>query len=108
MLLHVSGFVGIFIYLGCLPKLIFKIFFFVLGQLCMFAAYLNCILVVYQFSFQHHSLPLLIACIILDVIFVLKMFLEMHKAYIDRYGDYIVDNRKIRAMYDHFCYINDL
>lgn len=80
-------------------------FFIVIEQLCMFGAYLNCILVVYQFAFQHHTIALLMTCVILDVIFILKMFLEMHKAYIDRYGDYIVDNRKIRAMYDYFLLI---
>lgn len=37
-------------------------------------------------------------CVIFDVIFIYKVFLDIHSGYMNRYGDYVLNPQKVRKM----------
>ncbi|XP_037296930.1 uncharacterized protein LOC115445031 isoform X2 [Manduca sexta] len=64
--------------------------------LCL--SYIDFMLLVYQMAFQ--SIPYFFhICVTFDVIFLYKTFLDMHSGYMNRYGDYVLNPKKVRAMY---------
>ncbi|XP_015840575.2 uncharacterized protein LOC100141648 [Tribolium castaneum] len=98
------NFVGCF--LLCLPWKFFSItipeyslFIKIFDVYCLFLAHVNSLLVLYEFSFQNHNNFLLGVAIYTDVTFILKILIEMHKTYENRFGEHITSNKKIVSRY---------
>ncbi|KAM3966948.1 uncharacterized protein ACR2FA_011829 [Aphomia sociella] len=66
--------------------------------LILFLSYIDFMALIYQMAFL--SIPhFFYICIVFDSIFLYKIFLDMHSGYMNRYGDYILNPRKVRKMY---------
>ncbi|XP_075976271.1 uncharacterized protein LOC142976664 [Anticarsia gemmatalis] len=64
----------------------------------LFLSYMDFILVVYQMAFL--SVPYyLYICIVIDIVFLYKLFLDIHSGYMNRYGDYVLNPSKVRKKY---------
>ncbi|KAJ2938987.1 hypothetical protein O0L34_g18965 [Tuta absoluta] len=44
-------------------------------------------------------------CIVTDIICIYKLFLDIHTGYMNRYGDYVLNPRKVRKMYFSKVYL---
>ncbi|KPJ19458.1 Potassium voltage-gated channel protein eag [Papilio machaon] len=64
----------------------------------MCLSYVDFMILVYQMAFMSNAYFLYI-CIVFDIIFIYKIFLDMHTGYTNRYGDYILNPKKVRKMY---------
>ncbi|XP_028170550.1 uncharacterized protein LOC114360170 [Ostrinia furnacalis] len=75
-----------------------------MDQFTLILAYVDFMLLVYQMAFL--SIPyFLYICVTLDVIFWYKLFLDMHSGFMNRYGDYILNPKKVREMYFSKVYL---
>lgn len=66
------------------------------AHVIVIAALLSCIISTYQFAFYHNTIALLCCNVILDLIFLFKMVLDLHKPYLDIHRALIMDPKKIR------------
>ncbi|XP_013174089.1 PREDICTED: uncharacterized protein LOC106122580 isoform X1 [Papilio xuthus] len=64
----------------------------------MCLSYIDFMILIYQMAFMSNAYFLYI-CIVFDIIFLYKIFLDMHTGYTNRYGDYILNPKKVRNMY---------
>ncbi|XP_049871178.1 uncharacterized protein LOC126370383 [Pectinophora gossypiella] len=70
----------------------------------IFLAYAEFMILVYQLAFL--SVPYYFyICIVMDVIFFYKLFLDFHTGYMNRYGDYVLNPQKVRKMYFSKVYL---
>lgn len=67
--------------------------------LVLVAAYVNIILITYQFFFYDVSRIYIIPSIFIDLVFVLKILLDFQTAYVNKLGDYVLDLTLIRKRY---------
>uniref|UniRef100_A0A2A4JMM9 Cyclic nucleotide-binding domain-containing protein n=1 Tax=Heliothis virescens TaxID=7102 RepID=A0A2A4JMM9_HELVI len=72
--------------------------------LILFLSYVDFMLLVYQMAFL--SIPYFFyVCVIFDILFLFKVFLDVHSGYMNRYGDYVLNPRKVRKMYFSKVYL---
>ncbi|KAJ0177846.1 hypothetical protein K1T71_006719 [Dendrolimus kikuchii] len=72
--------------------------------LILFLSYADFMILVYEMAFL--SIPYFLPiCVVTDVIFLYKSFLDIHSGYMNRYGDYILKPRKVRKMYFSKVYL---
>ncbi|KAF9418586.1 hypothetical protein HW555_004634, partial [Spodoptera exigua] len=75
----------------------------------LFVSYVDFMLLVYQMAFL--SVPYFFyVCVIFDILFLLKVFLDIHSGYMNRYGDYVLNPKKVRKVRDFLanfliCYL---
>ncbi|XP_050349519.1 uncharacterized protein LOC126772954 [Nymphalis io] len=69
-----------------------------IDYLIMFLSYVDFMILVYQMAFLSNTYFFYI-CIVFDVIFLYKTFLDLHCGYMNRYGDYVLNPKKVRQMY---------
>ncbi|KAH9639387.1 hypothetical protein HF086_002076 [Spodoptera exigua] len=63
----------------------------------LFVSYVDFMLLVYQMAFL--SVPYFFyVCVIFDILFLLKVFLDIHSGYMNRYGDYVLNPKKVRKV----------
>ncbi|XP_045496927.1 uncharacterized protein LOC123695204 [Colias croceus] len=67
-------------------------------------AYADFMILVYQMAFLSNSYFFYI-CVVFDVIFIYKSFLDVHSGYMNRYGEYVLNPRKVRHMYFSKIYL---
>ncbi|XP_045470321.1 uncharacterized protein LOC123677688 isoform X2 [Harmonia axyridis] len=72
---------------------------YVLALLCVICGYLNFIVVTYQFAFQDFNFMLILIMVIIDLVHLWKIFMELHTAYLNRFSDYVTDNKRIKRKY---------
>ncbi|XP_044258067.1 uncharacterized protein LOC123007093 isoform X2 [Tribolium madens] len=77
----------------------YSLFIKIFDIYCLVLTYINSILVLYEFSFQNHDKFFLNVAIYLDVTFILKILIEMHKTYENRFGEHVKSNKKIVSRY---------
>ncbi|XP_059058535.1 uncharacterized protein LOC131851991 isoform X1 [Achroia grisella] len=64
----------------------------------LFLSYIDFMALIYQMAFM--SIPYFFyICVFIDIIFFYKIFLDIHSGYMNRYGDYILNPKKVRKMY---------
>lgn len=62
-----------------------------------FLSYIDFMILVYQLAFL--SVPYFTyMCIVSDLIFLYKLFLDIHTGHMNRYGDYILNPKKVRKL----------
>ncbi|KAF9821790.1 hypothetical protein SFRURICE_001901, partial [Spodoptera frugiperda] len=72
--------------------------------LILFLSYMDFMLLVYQMAFL--SVPYFFhVCVIFDILFLFKVFLDIHSGYMNRYGDYVLSPKKVRKMYFSKVYL---
>ncbi|XP_061704790.1 uncharacterized protein LOC133516091 isoform X3 [Cydia pomonella] len=63
-----------------------------------FLAYVDFMTLVYQLAFQ--SVPYFFhICIMTDMIFLYKLFLDIHTGYMNRYGEYVLNPKRVRQLF---------
>lgn len=67
--------------------------------LCVISGYVNALLVTYQFAFQDFHFMVIIIMIVIDIIHLWNTFMELHTAYLNRFSDYVTDNKRIKRKY---------
>ncbi|XP_063543200.1 uncharacterized protein LOC134751681 [Cydia strobilella] len=61
-------------------------------------SYIDFMTLVYQLAFQ--SVPYFYhICIITDIIFLYKLFLDIHTGYMNRYGEYVLNPKRVRQLF---------
>ncbi|KAJ8719060.1 hypothetical protein PYW07_016616 [Mythimna separata] len=72
--------------------------------LILIISYWDFMLLVYQMAFL--SIPFFFhLCVIFDLLFLFKVFLDIHSGYMNRYGDYVLNPKKVRKMYFSKIYL---
>ncbi|CAG9579751.1 unnamed protein product [Danaus chrysippus] len=69
-----------------------------IDYLIILLAYVDFMILVYQMAFLSNEYFFYI-CVVFDVIFLYKVFLDVHTGYMNRYGDYVLNPKKVRKMY---------
>lgn len=64
----------------------------------MVLSYMDFMILVYQMAFLSNAY-FFHMCVVVDVIFLYKAFLDIHSGYMNRYGDYVLKPKKVRKMY---------
>lgn len=65
--------------------------------LILIISYSDFMLLVYQMAFLSVSYFFHV-CVIFDILFLFKVFLDVHSGYMNRYGDYVLNPKKVRKM----------
>ncbi|XP_026477138.1 uncharacterized protein LOC113383100 [Ctenocephalides felis] len=69
------------------------------SALVLIASYASTILITYQFFFHDLSLIYILPSICIDLVFILKILLDLQMAYVNKLGDYVLDVKLIRMRY---------
>ncbi|XP_068626724.1 uncharacterized protein [Battus philenor] len=69
-----------------------------MDYLIMFLSYVDFMILVYQMAFMSNVYFFYI-CAVFDGIFLYKVFLDLHTGYTNRYGDYVLNPKRVRKMY---------
>ncbi|RVE53569.1 hypothetical protein evm_001710 [Chilo suppressalis] len=73
-------------------------------QFILFLSYADFMLLIYQMAFL--SVPYYYyICMAIDIIFCYKLFLDIHSGYMNRYGDFVLNPKKVRKMYFSKTYL---
>ncbi|KAI5644539.1 cyclic nucleotide-binding domain-containing protein [Phthorimaea operculella] len=75
-----------------------------MDYLILFLSYIEFMLLVYEMAFLSNHY-FFYNCVLTDIIFVYKLFLDVHTGYMNRYGDYILNPKKVRKMYFSKVYL---
>nr|XP_034828736.1 uncharacterized protein LOC117986036 isoform X4 [Maniola hyperantus] len=75
-----------------------------IDYLIMVLSYVDFMILVYQMAFLSNAY-FFHMCLVFDVIFLYKAFLDIHSGYMNRYGDYVLKPRKVRQMYFSKVYL---
>lgn len=70
-----------------------------IGVITIIATCTSCILTTYFFAFQDFSLGTLILAYLVDAIILIRVYLEFHFSFYDKYGNYVIKMEKIRKRY---------
>ncbi|XP_044752804.1 uncharacterized protein LOC123312439 isoform X3 [Coccinella septempunctata] len=72
---------------------------YALVLICVICGYVNAILVTYQFAFQDFNFWCILIMVLFDVVHLWNTFMELHTAYLNRFSDYVTDNKRIKRKY---------
>ncbi|XP_045767715.1 uncharacterized protein LOC123869033 isoform X1 [Maniola jurtina] len=75
-----------------------------IDYLIMVLSYVDFMILVYQMAFLSNAY-FFHMCVVFDIIFLYKAFLDIHSGYMNRYGDYVLKPRKVRQMYFSKVYL---
>ncbi|XP_039750920.1 uncharacterized protein LOC120627130 isoform X2 [Pararge aegeria] len=75
-----------------------------IDYLIMALSYMDFLILVYQMAFLSNAY-FFYMCVVFDIIFLYKAFLDMHSGYMNRYGDYVLNPKKVRKMYFSKVYL---
>lgn len=70
-----------------------------IGGITITATCVSCILTTYFFAFQDYSFGTLVIGYLIDIIILIRVYLEFHFSYYDKYGNYVIKMEKIRKKY---------
>nr|XP_037867571.1 uncharacterized protein LOC101747086 isoform X1 [Bombyx mori] len=73
-------------------------FIIFMEYLIIVASYVDFMLLIYQMAFQSITY-FFYECVVVDALFIFKLFLDIHTGYLNRYGDYVLSPRKVREKY---------
>ncbi|XP_041968067.1 uncharacterized protein LOC121725268 [Aricia agestis] len=75
-----------------------------MDYLIIVMSYADFMMLVYQIAFQSNEYFFYI-CAVFDSIFLYKLFLDIHTGYVNRYGEYVLNPKKVRKMYFSKTYL---